>query len=233
MGNKECDYINKWAKKIKAINYLGGKCKECGEDNIFVLCFHHKNSADKDKRFGTKSVFFEYRWSIVEAELKKCILLCNNCHREYHQNKRETERKNGKIRLLEIKGNKSCEICGYDKCNDSLTFHHKNGDKKLSFGDISKAKNISIKDIEDEMNKCDLLCSNCHTLKHIKTDRFDGLKEQIYQKSENIREKPPIDIEIVRKMLEDGKRQVEIRKELEASKSTICCIVRRIWNEAR
>jgi uncharacterized OB-fold protein len=27
--------INKYAKKLKAIRYLGGKCMSCGEDNLF------------------------------------------------------------------------------------------------------------------------------------------------------------------------------------------------------
>ena len=36
-----------WAKKIMSINYLGGKCKQCGSDNIFHLSFHHKNKEDK------------------------------------------------------------------------------------------------------------------------------------------------------------------------------------------
>ena len=35
------------SKKIKSINLLGGKCKKCDENNIFKLCFHHKNENDK------------------------------------------------------------------------------------------------------------------------------------------------------------------------------------------
>jgi hypothetical protein len=65
-----------------------------------------------------------------------------------------------KIQCLEYKGSK-CSICGYDKCPAALDFHHKNPEDKLF--NICKAKNKIFNDtIKKELDKCDLLCSNCH-----------------------------------------------------------------------
>lgn len=63
--------------------YLGGKCCVCSYERCsWALEAHHVN--DKDKKFAlsvdgsTRSI----RNTLVEAN--KCVLLCANCHREYH-----------------------------------------------------------------------------------------------------------------------------------------------------
>ena len=50
------EYLLRWAKKIKAISYLGGKCKKCGDNNIFHLSFHHTGNKDKAIAEGKKAV---------------------------------------------------------------------------------------------------------------------------------------------------------------------------------
>lgn len=69
--------------KIKAVEYMGGKCSHCGYNKCLrALEFHHldpsKKSEDYDKNFTT--------WGVErqKEELKNCILLCSNCHREVH-----------------------------------------------------------------------------------------------------------------------------------------------------
>ena len=67
-------------------------------------------------------------------------------------------RKLYKQRLHELKVN-GCAICGYDKCDISLDFHHSNPkDKKYNIN----LYRIANKDLTDELNKCVLLCKNCH-----------------------------------------------------------------------
>ena len=63
---------------------------------------------------------------------------------------------NSMIKTLKING---CAICGYNKCNAALVFHHVNPeDKKFNLGNFRQP----INDIVKEANKCILLCSNCH-----------------------------------------------------------------------
>lgn len=63
----------------------GGKCQRCGYSRcLAALEFHHRDPNDKDPQlFRTK-----HRREVVDAatraELKKCDLVCSNCHRELH-----------------------------------------------------------------------------------------------------------------------------------------------------
>ena len=71
--------------------------------------------------------------------------------------------------LVEYKGSK-CVECGYDKCEGSLQFHHVNTENKdFSFGDIHPHQ-MSLKELKTEVDKCVLLCANCHIKKHIIED---------------------------------------------------------------
>lgn len=64
---------------------------------------------------------------------------------------------------IEYKGGK-CEKCGYDKYDGALEFHHLDPSKK-DFA-ISKKKARYIDKLKPELDKCILLCSNCHRELH-------------------------------------------------------------------
>lgn len=51
-----------------------------------------------------------------------------------------------------------CKICGYNKCLEALEFHHI--DSKQKDGNISRIRNVD--KLNKEIDKCVLLCSNCH-----------------------------------------------------------------------
>jgi hypothetical protein len=72
-------------------------------------------------------------------------------------------RKRTKIKLVEYKGGK-CERCGYDKYPEVLEFHHKDPNEK----DFSiSGKSWSFERLKKEVDKCILLCANCHRETHI------------------------------------------------------------------
>ncbi|MGV8131714.1 MAG: hypothetical protein ACP5N7_06465 [Candidatus Pacearchaeota archaeon] len=65
---------------------------------------------------------------------------------------------------IEYKGGK-CEICGYTKSNAALEFHHLDASEK-EFS-ISKARLTTFSNsIKKELDKCQLLCANCHREVH-------------------------------------------------------------------
>ncbi len=65
-----------------------------------------------------------------------------------------------KQKCVDYKGG-SCIKCTYDKCLAALEFHHRDPNEK-DFS-ISKVLNHQWNEwITQELDKCDLLCSNCH-----------------------------------------------------------------------
>jgi len=92
--NKDKRYLAKVERghklKVKVINLLGGKCKDCGliynGENACVFQVHHKNPSKKEIVVNTRTLI-NYAWSKIEKEIKKCCLLCANCHFIKHNKK--------------------------------------------------------------------------------------------------------------------------------------------------
>lgn len=89
-------------------------------------------------------------------------LRCKKCRND----KIYRYRKNLKRKIVEYKGGQ-CEICGYNKCIDALDFHHKDPEQK-DFGLSSRGITRSIKKLYEEVDKCMLVCANCHREIHSK-----------------------------------------------------------------
>lgn len=68
-----------------------------------------------------------------------------------------------KIKAVEYKGG-SCKACGYNKCIDSMVFHHRDPNEKEF--DWNRVKRMSWTTVLKELDKCDLFCCRCHTEVH-------------------------------------------------------------------
>lgn len=108
-------------------------------------------------QFNSVCIFCErkYKYSKKSGHTKK---VCNAC---LVNNRRFTL----KIKCLKYKGNK-CFLCGYDKCKRALTFHHLDPTQK-DFNISGSHSRCWIK-IQKELDKCILLCMNCHMEEHEK-----------------------------------------------------------------
>ena len=162
--------------KLKAIELCGyNYCYICGYDkNIAALSFHHLNTNEKEGRIKGMSL------KDLKIELAKCILVCECCHVEIHaglhpsifkkiyvdnihaNTQRKCVQKHKKERVEYL--GEHCIRCGYDKCIAALNFHHKDPSIK-SFG-ISQKTTMALEDIKSELDKCILLCDNCHEEEH-------------------------------------------------------------------
>ena len=119
-------------------------------------------------------------------------LICNKCGKEFeHHRKRKaclectpskntydseeekkaarrrqlvanTQRRRDKVKdmSIEYKGGK-CQVCGYDKCKGALEFHHLDP-KEKDFGISSKGYTRAWDAIKQELDKCIMVCANCH-----------------------------------------------------------------------
>lgn len=87
---------------------------------------------------------------------------CKKCDRIITINKH-----NEKIReaLYLLNREYKCEKCGYDKNTAALAFHHNKGIKNF---EISSRKTRTMLDLKDEIELCEVLCLNCHSIEHSK-----------------------------------------------------------------
>lgn len=217
-------YILNWAKKIKAIELLGGECKVCGEKNIFCLSFHHVVSEEKENSINNLK---EGRWSLLEKELEKCIILCANCHMETHH-KENNKFKESLVEICDIKG---CTRCNYIGKNlSSLSFHHKIREEKtksIAHMYRKERRNFSIENIRLEISKCVVLCQNCHKLEHLDKQRFDKNKDAIYKKVLSYKEnRRPADEKRIIELYTSGVKPCVIAKQLNCYDSTISRVIK-------
>ncbi len=72
------------AAKVKAVEYKGGQCIGCGYNKCLeALEFHHLDPSAKEFEISDRR-----SWEALTIELDKCVLVCANCHREFHSEAR-------------------------------------------------------------------------------------------------------------------------------------------------
>lgn len=96
---------------------------------------------------------------------------CYECVPESFSNGAQ-QRKFIKQWAVEYKGNK-CECCGYNKCIEALEFHHLNPEEK-DFNISDRDIKLNWEEIKKEIDKCILVCSNCHREIHNGLRTNDG-----------------------------------------------------------
>lgn len=65
-----------------------------------------------------------------------------------------------------------CADCGGEFPPYVLDFHHRAGEKKL-FAISNGKKKYGKRRLEEEMAKCDLICANCHRIRHHKEEESE------------------------------------------------------------
>jgi hypothetical protein len=133
------------------------------------LEFHH---IDGNKETQISKLLL-YRKEKILNELKKCILLCSNCHVKEHNFIKNKNDYRSKLRaFLYDKSGGRCSCCGENDIN-ALEFHHINPKKKVFMISVGISHRLDINRIVPEINKCTLFCRNCHREHH------SGIKKKI------------------------------------------------------
>lgn len=129
--SKQSEHVKKWriVTKQRMIDAFGGKCGICGYNKCNdALEFHHIDPGKKEFGFG-HIIAQPKAWDKIVVEIRKCVCLCSNCHREIH---------NGMVKipgLIEIFNEKfadfyiekrkeyydDCPICGKEKIRQNRT----------------------------------------------------------------------------------------------------------------
>lgn len=147
-------------------------CAECGESHPACLDFHHVES----EKTGNVSEMVNdgYSKTRILDEIAICIVLCANCHRHAHYEtdakstpKPSESRHRGRRRRRVNAWKRASDGCEW--CDESrpwcLDFHH-TGEKHEGVAQmVSNSRPLD--EIESELERCELLCANCHRKVHI------------------------------------------------------------------
>jgi hypothetical protein len=142
-------------------SYEIAKQMNCGQTNVRYWL--------KKFNLTTKSLVCKTCGKILEGKrVIFCSMRCKHLEPKNKQNVyiRQQERgKQRKLSLIKLKGG-CCELCGYSKNAAALQFHHEDPTKKEHGLDARKLSNSSWEWCVSELEKCKLLCANCHAETH-------------------------------------------------------------------
>lgn len=143
-------------------------CQDCPATDHRFLEFHHLSPENKTMAVG-EMITHGFGRSKLREEMEKCIVLCANCHRKRHydhpkEGEVETERKQKRAWLYELKRGSGCENCEESdpRC---LVFHHGGAEKSASIAKMV-ANGQDRTRIRSEVARCEVWCANCHRKEH-------------------------------------------------------------------
>jgi hypothetical protein len=109
--------------------------------------------------------------------------------KKYLNFKISEHRRKVKLQCIEYKGGK-CKRCGYDKCPAALEFHHLDPTQK-DFGISTNGNSRSFEKCKIELDKCMLVCSNCHAeIHHEEFEKAREIKRQEIEEEKRSYKKP-------------------------------------------
>lgn len=162
-------YFQKWKK-----NHA---CEQCGIKDSRLI------EADHQAEFKKRYRCSHYHWwsnhggvEALKAELLKCKPLCRFCHRLKSQAERNKQKEPGKLAKREIINAEKLKLGSCLTCKRKVTlnnacgfdFDHINPEtKRMQVANmVNKNWDYFNAHVLNEIEQCQLLCSNCH---HIKT----------------------------------------------------------------
>lgn len=170
-------YIDQGLSAGKIADKVG---KSLGSVRYWISLHGLETSFAKRKREFSEGTASETKLSITERTCSKCKELkpiseyyttgkkiysyCKPCAKKTF--KQYDGRAKVKLSCVQYKGGK-CEHCSYDRCISALEFHHIDPlMKEFHISDYTHHGKIDMEKIKSELDKCALLCANCHREVH-------------------------------------------------------------------
>jgi len=143
-------------------NGLGSfvKSKLSDEEKINMNDFYQRHTLTET------SIKFNVSESTVKQYCSKGQINKLTLEEKKKRRSEAVQRRRDKVKnmAIEYKGG-ACQVCGYHKCKEALEFHHLNSSEK-DFGISSKGYTRSWEKVKEELDKCIMLCANCHREVH-------------------------------------------------------------------
>lgn len=123
--------VKQWRKNTKdrIINAMGNGCCICGYNKSHrSLTLHHIDPSKKELTFAALRAT-PTSWNVIVTELRKCVLVCSNCHGEIHDNITEIPADAARFNenyatykdVLIVSKTKKCPVCDADMSPDHKT----------------------------------------------------------------------------------------------------------------
>ena len=173
------DELRQWFYERKRDEH---ECARCGDGRPAALDFHHHG--ERKRKDITQMVNHGYSKTRIKEEISRCTVLCANCHRKEHydgttpaelppapeieakiEDSNETrlrERRRAWV-VAHKRDSGGCRNCG-ESNPICLDLHHV--DEKVGSISALVAERRSLSTIQRELQKCELLCANCHRERH-------------------------------------------------------------------
>jgi hypothetical protein len=117
-------------------------CKSCAQSLPSSSFYQGKQRSEKNP---------EVVWTFLDS-------MCKPCRGSYHR----LRRRDRKRQIIEFLGGQ-CQDCGLVDLPEVYDCHHKDGsDKDFSIASVKRR----FESIKAELEKCVLLCANCHRRRH-------------------------------------------------------------------
>ena len=150
-------------------------CADCGNEfHYSQMDFDHRDQASKRLPISRMNLM---GIDSILKEVEKCDLVCANCHRDRTQKQVDllprSEQKSyhdkKAVHIAEfvnnLKHERNCHDCDLPHPYWRLDFDHREGSGKANTVSRLKLSRFSEERILKEVEKCDLVCANCHRLR--------------------------------------------------------------------
>lgn len=166
---------------------MSKKCQKCQQEFESKVEIEGKIRNLQNRRFCLQcSPFGKHNTVDLSTDNKEKNQHCKECNRYFqvdrakgHRRKicnsccvMKAQRRKKQIAIDEYGG--KCIKCGYNKCIDALEFHHREGKEESPAYIICR---WSLERAKIELDKCDLLCSNCHREEHARLNVEKRIKQ--------------------------------------------------------
>lgn len=145
--------------RLTTRGYMKKLCKKCSIEKELSEFYKNKSNTD-----GYSSSCKRCRKIQVNMWRKENHIRFITNKNKWSSCKRISMKEDNKKKAVEYLGGK-CIKCGYDEHIAALEFHHRDPSKKY-YTISTKLREYSFEDLKNELDKCDLLCSNCHKILH-------------------------------------------------------------------
>lgn len=183
-----------WLRELRTV-----PCADCGENfPPHVMDFDHREPSTKSFNLGGSTAMLKSRAALLE-EIAKCDIVCANCHRartytafmagtirppsfmpravggtdEQRRCREKWSRKwsehSGLLRAFRLG---PCFDCGRSFDWFAMEFDHRAGTDKVA-GVTRLAGQVSLKRLLEEIEKCDIVCANCHRMRTFARRQID------------------------------------------------------------